>query len=86
MDPQIQQFLNAFLAAINTNTDQIKELSAQLGKLEARFNEHTSVTYTTYSDWKRIEEGHAHAMIQANKALREVEELKAIALGFDEKT
>ncbi len=79
MDPQIIQVLKVFQEAINANTEQLKALGARIDQLEIRCE-----GFTTYTEWKRIEEGFAQAVVQSGRALHLATELRAMALGEDD--
>lgn len=77
MDPVVEDILTAILEGVGG-------LEARLASLEARFEEHTSVSYTTYSDWKRIEQAHCVALANASAARNEVAEVRGVLDGVVE--
>ena len=71
----IKPILDAFLAAIRENTTQIKELADRVKSLEIRCDH----DFTSFSDWKRIEQVTAQAVAQSSRALHLVEHLTEAA-------
>lgn len=63
------------IAVLESLTEAMQQIRDRLTDLEARFTEHSNINFTTYSEFRRLEEATALANRTARNASADVEQL-----------